>query len=275
MADQALLPGKRNELAMNCRSSHSRHPGALAFTLTELLAVVGVLGLLVLTGLPALCRTQAPVNLARCMNNCRQLAAAALLYRADNGDGYPLGTRFQSILQPTAWPMQLLPYLGATTNVQPLAFICPSESGTNSASALQLHYQGNRMLLGETSDRDSPLRGAQVRKPAIYWLFMEKGPWDIIDVRPGGLANPILAGWNVPPGNASYRRHSGGATAAAADGHAEWLRMPPYQPGRPAPQGFPELGDCADGHNPASSWSDGEPFGMRIKLYSRYSQAGF
>ncbi len=123
-------------------------------------------------------------------------------------------------------------------------------------------------------DRDTPIRGAQVRNPAIYWMFMEKGPWDFANVRPGGLSI-VLMSWNSPPGSPQYRRHSGGLTATAADGHAEWLRVPPYEPGRPAPQNFMELGDCSNGGYVSSSWNDNTPPARRIKLYCRESQAGW
>jgi prepilin-type N-terminal cleavage/methylation domain-containing protein len=246
-----------------------------AFTLTELLVVVAILSLLVATRLPALCRIKAPAQFSRCMNNCRQLATATLVYRSDNNDAYPFGTRFQSILQPTVWPMQLLAYLGANTNVQPAVFLCPGERSTTSLGALKLHYQANAMLVSSTSNRDTPIRGAQVRKPTIYWLFMEKGPSEMIDIKPGGLANPTLACWNSPPGCPQYRRHSGGWIAAAADGHGEWLQPPPYQPGRPPPSNFNELGDCSDGSNPASTWNDNPPPVRRIKLYCREHVAGF
>ena len=64
-------------------------------------------------------------------------------------------------------------------------------------------------------------------------------------------------------------------TATAADGHAEWLRTPPYQPGRPPPDNFGELGDCYNGQNPGSSWKDDGPPPRRIKLWTRYNQQGF
>ena len=38
------------------------------------------------------------------------------------------------------------------------------------------------------------------RAPRIYWMVMEKGPWDFANVRPGGLGNPVLLTWNDAPG---------------------------------------------------------------------------
>jgi prepilin-type processing-associated H-X9-DG protein len=256
-----------------------RESAAAAFTLTELLLVIGILALLVALRLPALCRTKAPVRLAQCRSNCQQIGAATLLYRGENNDCFPYGNRVMgpgtgagSVVDPTGWPMQLLRYLDGNTNVQPKVYVCPSESNIAGGWPFQLHYQGNRMLVSDIDATDQPIRGAQVRNLAIYWLFMEKGPADFINIKPGGLANPILAAWNYPPGYPTYRRHGGGVHAAAADGHVDWLRMPPYQPGRPPPTSFIELGDCANGQNPASTWYNNSP---DIKLYCRYSTTGF
>jgi len=207
------------------------------FTLTELLVLLGILALLVVIRLPAMCRVKAPNHLIQCMNNCRQLGLAAQLYRADKRDAYPFGTRVNygsQVLDATGWPMQLLRYSGGYTGAQPKVFLCPNEEQIAENWLVQLHYQANWMIIRDTDDRDTPIMGAQVRNPAIYWLFIEKGPWDSASVSPWGL-EIALAAWNAPPGYLQYRRHSGGMTAAAADGHAEWLRTPPYQPGRPPP----------------------------------------
>jgi prepilin-type processing-associated H-X9-DG protein len=250
--------------------------GRRGFTLTELLVLIGVLALVLAVQLPALCRTKAPVNLARCLGNCRQIGQAALLYRNDYADNFPYGSRVTSgyqVTDQTGWPMLLLQYMGGYKQVQPQVYLCPSESGVADGWAFQLHYQANRMLLSDSNATDRAVSSAKVRNPARYWMVMEKGPWDFANVRPGGLANPGLAAWNVSPGNPQYRRHSGGMTAAAADGHAEWLRTPPYQPGRAAPSNFGELGDCS-GSISLGVWRD-DTSPWQIKLYCREQTAGW
>jgi len=242
-----------------------------------LLVVIGLVALLVAFRLPALCRTKTPAHLVQCMSNCRQIAQASLLYRADYRDCFPYGQRTTSnhyLTNETSWPMLLLRYLGGYNNTQPQVYLCPNEKEFFWGWPFQLHYQANRGVISDVDNSDAPFQGSQVRYPARTWIFMEKGPYDFANIRPGGLAM-MLFSWNTAPGApTAYRRHGGGMTAAAVDGHVEWLRTPLYLPGRPPPQNFMELGDCINGQNPASSWIDNTPPTRRIKLYCRYSQSG-
>jgi len=179
-----------------------------------------------------------------------------------------------TVVDPYAWPLHLLHYMGGfkSTN-QPAMYVCPSERRSPQETytdqwAFQVHIQSNRHLLTDTIDRDTPITGSMVRKTSVYWMFCEKDPGGFCTIRAGALENPVLAVWNYPPGSPGYRRHQGGMTSTAADGHAEWLLMPPYQPGRPPPSDFGALGDCSDTRNPGHHgiWTENGP---RVKLYTR------
>jgi competence protein ComGC len=204
---------------MTPQMNTDKHRSLRAFTLTELLVVAGVVALLIALRLPAMCRGKTPVQLLQCLSNCRQIGTATALYGSDNEDAFPFGNRISSgsqVTDPTGWPMQLLRYMGGYTNSQPKVCLCPSETGLASGWTFQLHYQGNRMLLSDTLSTESPIYHSQVRKPDMYWLITAKGPYDFISIKPGGLANPVLAAWNYGSGYPPYRRHSGGMSAAAA-----------------------------------------------------------
>jgi len=63
-----------------------RLPG---FTLTELLVVIAVVGILVTLSLPVLCRGREAARMAVCLSNLRQLSVAAGSYAADYGGSFP------------------------------------------------------------------------------------------------------------------------------------------------------------------------------------------
>jgi prepilin-type N-terminal cleavage/methylation domain-containing protein len=62
---------------------------ARAFTLVELLVVIGIIGLLVSILLPALSKARVKAQQAVCANNLRQLGNAAIMYAVQNKDQYP------------------------------------------------------------------------------------------------------------------------------------------------------------------------------------------
>ena len=76
---------------MSCgnHSCHRRSRSPRAFTLVELLVVIGIIAVLVAMLLPALARARDQAKMTRCMSNLRQLGIGVQLYRHHNRDYFP------------------------------------------------------------------------------------------------------------------------------------------------------------------------------------------
>jgi prepilin-type N-terminal cleavage/methylation domain-containing protein len=126
-----------------------------AFTLVELLVVIGIIALLLSILLPALNRAREAANLITCLSNMRQLGHAAMLFAHDHRGHFPTSStdQYAKLADPSRerfayraepghpdgvvvkdWASALVPYLGGrddetfltTPNDRSRVFRCPS-----------------------------------------------------------------------------------------------------------------------------------------------------
>jgi type II secretory pathway pseudopilin PulG len=76
--------------AVNAESISASRQVYGAFTLVELLVVIGAIALLIAILMPALTAVQSRAQSLKCISNIRQIGVALRLYSVDNKDAYPI-----------------------------------------------------------------------------------------------------------------------------------------------------------------------------------------
>jgi prepilin-type N-terminal cleavage/methylation domain-containing protein len=253
------------EMNMQIRKSINRK----GFTLIELLVVIAIIAILAAILLPVLRSAQQKAYTTICMNNCRQLGIAAMLYNGDYKDDYPYGadvTSTAGITAPSAWDMLILPYVGTSTNSGASKVLaCPAEGppqlppGTtfpNGQYPFQFDYCANDYVFRDTNNNTSALTTTKVRDPAQTLVLTEK-QWDSPRYMPNAKewgdpsGSSWLSEWNHSgyTGSKNYpesglERHSLVLPVlTCADGHVGRWKVPPWNPGASAPIYWMDLGD--------------------------------
>lgn len=93
--------------------SRRTHARLSAFTLVELLVVIGIIAILIGILLPSLNRARMSANLVACQSNMRQVAAGLLMYAAENKGSLPY-----MLYYPGARASDGLPPAGVTTGTR-------------------------------------------------------------------------------------------------------------------------------------------------------------
>ena len=214
-----------------------------AFTLVELLVVIGIIAVLISLLLPALSKARASANTAKCLSNLRNMQVAHWMYVNNNK-----GSLVQAGLshggahanEQGAWVNTLQQYYET-----PLLARCPSDGsphwpgGTPIGAGPGTQYRRSSYGINNFLDADmcpwgGPYRKInQVRQPSATVHFVEMAETGEF----AGADHPHVEGWvsNVPVQAARHLqtdRHGGPrqgwqsvANYGFLDGHAETLRF--------------------------------------------------
>jgi prepilin-type processing-associated H-X9-DG protein len=184
---------------MASKKSHNKTASVSAFTLVELLVVIGIIAVLISVLLPSLNRARAAAQSIACASNMRQLGLGMLQYANDNKGWLPAPVRLQGTPEQTSWDLAIARYINAkikitndpggpaftTEPLKPNLFLCPSDtalpykSGTDRRSYQRIVY-----TIGEFTDPDfptknfydgylQPIRLSVARRPSEQFLLTE------------------------------------------------------------------------------------------------------
>ena len=215
-----------------------------AFTLVELLVVIGIIAVLVGILLPALTRARSSANRAVCLSNQRQLATALLLYASENKGSIPpapnwanASLMWEAYFDPAFFGNRREPelldnwfglgLLFAKKNIKdPKAFYCPEMTmplftypiGWTSAQSWSAGLKGVKALgyiyrvFGQRSGTMTVDDVAEVKKLKLGKMKNKALCMDIV----------VQAAWS--PGTWPHRAPYG-VNAAYSDGHAEFVLL--------------------------------------------------
>jgi type II secretory pathway pseudopilin PulG len=242
---------------MNTNLSSDSDPRSSAFTLVELVVVIGMVTLGALMLVPALARTRTNSPALQCMNNARQIARGWIMYAEDNGgalapnsDGTSAGktstspawvagwldftasnadnTNSTLLVNHDMWPYGA--YLGAYVGKSATVFKCPGDHSTVLAGGVATprarsismnSYVGNSRTWTFPSKYAVCLKMPQVLRPADRFVTLDEHEDGINDGRFFTDPDTLYQLIDYP---ASHHGNAGGLSFA--DGHSEihkWL----------------------------------------------------
>lgn len=222
--------------------SSARRTGAAAFTVLELLVVVGVIGVLAGLVVPALAGARQTSRRIQCLHNLKQLATAVFIYTNDNFGYFPPAyyapRREGDRLVTEAWDYTTVEQDGKITVTSGLLWQgqldvgdvqqCPSFAGSHRWIAdPHTGYNYNTSYIGRGSSETvrTPAMAANVANPGRTVLFGDG------EYRNG--ANKFMRSPFPSPYDASFFgrsagtqgfRHQDMTNVVFCDGHAESLR---------------------------------------------------
>jgi len=198
----------------SCRVSVT--PAAAAFTLTELLAVIAIVGVLAAILAVTVGKVRDASRSTQCLGNLRQIYTAASLYSADHKQMTPTRKyNFYPDVWPYAYPNR--PYKVTWNNPPPefagTIFECPAVY--DDPYTVKRSYGINLKMAKGYGNPDVGVPLSEIGTPARTVYFG--------DVKSDSSLSPAAAGGS----NTCNGRHNGRMNAVFFDGHAEAVQLTP------------------------------------------------
>ena len=204
-----------------------------AFTLVEVLVVIGIIAVLIAILLPALSKARDQARRVECSARWRQLAAAVHIYADDNRGKVPPGNRDNNNEEHCIWlSRNAFDIFVGTMDVRKM-LSCPYLQDTqpnyptnNIGWVIGYDYLGGHVKLRIAAANDwlSPLQISERGSPAIFCDMNDWSPtdgWTAIGHRKSGQG-----GFYLNTGGASAQAHgSAGGNVAYLDGSVVWRRI--------------------------------------------------
>jgi prepilin-type processing-associated H-X9-DG protein/prepilin-type N-terminal cleavage/methylation domain-containing protein len=228
-------------------SSNRRTRTSHAFTLVELLVVIGIIALLISILLPSLAKAREQANLTKCLSNLRQIGNALVTYSTNNPkNGMPRPAAQVDVNDWIYWQSnrdigesRIAPYLGIKGPESNIDFLrCPSDDWRAHLGAAPniytFSYTVNMYIFKRNSTPEEEWQGKQTMKltqvrNATNKIMVVEETFATLDdgcwawAEKGGSGKNVLSARHDKQNENATDLTRGRGNVAFCDGHAEYI----------------------------------------------------